>query len=259
VQVDLLSHIAIRARNMGVLLATCSDPSVWDALVKEHDGEFATVESGPGSGDVSITAASAATAAAYGESSISAAGAADAAPLSLRKPASTSAWALAPSDFEEGFVGGKSLGIKRLAHLASGGSSFAVPAAFALPYGTFDRALAAAPAGVQAHYEAALGALDAVAGAAKGGDLDMGAIRGALGEVREAVAGIPLPEPLRAEISRVVGSQGGTIAAWTAISDDAQVRSSMVATTCSSSSSRPRLATFCLCIYYHGILSLCCL
>jgi hypothetical protein len=219
VQVDLLSHIAIRARNSGVLLASCADASVWDGLVAEHAGEYAVVAASPGSGDVTITPSSSSAAAAGGTSNAGAA-----TPPRLRRPDATNAWALTSAEFKEGLVGGKSLGIKRLADLARGSAGFEVPAAFAVPYGVFDRTLAAAPASLQDRFRAAVDVLNSTASGR--GDLDMVAVRGALAEVRDTVSALPLPEALRAAVATAASGQGGTVAAWAAIEDDSsEVRS----------------------------------
>jgi alpha-glucan, water dikinase len=218
--VDLLSHIAIRARNGSVLLATCSDSAVWDALVKEHSGECVEVSAGPGSGDVTVTVA----AAQAGASGISSGAGGDRASSSavarkLRKPSKSIKWVLTREAFAEGAVGGKSLGLARLAQLAASGG-FTVPPAFALPYGSFERALAAAPGGAQDAFAAAVSELDAAAPATSKGDLDMAKVRSALEAVRGAVTALPLPEALAAEIKGAVEGQGGALTQWSAIADD---------------------------------------
>ena len=103
--VDLLSHIAIRARNSGVLLATCADSAVWDKLVSEHDGKTVEVSAGPAAGDVTVAPASA-SAATGGGGGHSGNGAAP----KLARPDQSSEWALPSSSFRQGAVGGKSLG-----------------------------------------------------------------------------------------------------------------------------------------------------
>lgn len=210
--VDLLSHIAIRARNTGVLLATCSDPAIWQELVGGEVGRTIAVSLGSGAGELQVAAAAAGAAAAV-DGDATASGS-----VSLKKPENTDKWALKSGDFKEGVVGGKSLGVKRLAELA--GPGYAVPEAFALPYGAFDRALEAAPAHIQDAFAAAVKELEGVAGNGSGG-LDMEAVRGALEKVRAQVDGLPLPAGLQEEVAAAVAGTGSPLEAWANISDEA--------------------------------------
>eukprot|EP00892_Ulva_mutabilis_P012087 jgi/Ulvmu1/9250/UM005_0350.1 len=211
--VDLLSHIAIRARNTGVLLATCSDDALWQELVGGKTDRMVAVALGPGAGEVQVTAApeGAGAAAASG-------GDGAAAPVQLKQPGKTDKWALRAEEFEEGLVGGKSLGVKRLSELT--GSGYAVPPAFALPYGAFERALEAAPQHAKDAFSASVEALQSVGGPSVT-DLDMPVVRSALAEVRTAVAGLPLPSALREEVAAAASAAGPPLAAWGSIEDDA--------------------------------------
>lgn len=213
--VDLLSHIAIRARNTGVLLATCSDGALWQELVGGKEGRMVAVALGAGAGEVQVSAApEGAGAAASGDgANTSAAG-----PVRLTKPQKTDKWALRPEEFQEGLVGGKSLGVKRLSDLAA--AEYAVPPAFAVPYGAFERALDSAPQHTRDEFSAAVGALQSVAGPSAQ-DLDMDVVRGALAEVRTAVSRLPLPPALREQIAAAASAAGPPLAAWGAIEDDA--------------------------------------
>lgn len=213
--VDLLSHIAIRARNTNVLLATCSDPGMWAELAGSDGERTVAVALGSGAGEVMVTDAAAGAA----PGAAAAAGASGVAKVELKKPEKTNKWALRSEDFKEGLVGGKSLGVKRLAELA--GPGYAVPPAFALPYGAFDRALEAAPRHAQDAFAAAVQELEAAAGKNGAAGLDMVAVRGALQKVRGAVGGLPLPGGLREEVAAAVADAGGPLAAWADISDEA--------------------------------------
>lgn len=212
--VDLLSHIAIRARNTGVLLATCADGGLWQELVSGEAGRMVAVAPGTGAGEVQVTSAPEAAGAASGSVGASAG---SSAPVQLPKPGKTDKWALRAEEFQQGLVGGKSLGVKRLAELA--GDGYAVPPAFALPYGAFDRTLEAAPQHARDEFAAALSALQSVAGPGVA-ELDMAVVRGALAEVRTAVSGLPMPPALRDEVSAAATSAGPPLAAWGAIEDD---------------------------------------
>jgi alpha-glucan, water dikinase len=217
--VDLLSHIAIRARNSNVLLASCADMGVWQETVAAHNGQLAAVSAGPGSGDLTMEAVDAGHAgmAAITETAVSGVVAATQGSLRLARPDRTDAWAIVPHEFREGLVGGKSLGLKQLAMLA--GEDFLVPPAFAVPYGSFERALASSPNGVQRSFAEACSKL-AAAAPAGAQNLDMKIISAALAEVRAAVMQVRLPEGLRGEIAAAVAGQGGSLEAWGAITDD---------------------------------------
>ena len=155
--VDVLAHVALRARAQGVLLAACLDSDVLASLTALAGCKItATVTP---AGDVVIAAAAApapakrtrarTTAAASAPASDTTA-AAPLTPKASRKKtgvtigaASTSAsWALPEAAFATGLVGGKALSCASLrASLAAHG--IAAPPSVALPYGTFERVLAA--------------------------------------------------------------------------------------------------------------------
>ena len=114
-------------------------------------------------------------------------------------------------------MGGKSLGLKQLAMLA--GEDYLVPPAFAVPYGSFERALAASPKGVQQSFAEASSKLAAAAPPGSG-NLDMVAVRQALADVRSAVSKVTLPPDMQSEIAAAVAGQGGSLEAWGAITED---------------------------------------
>lgn len=132
---DVLSHVAIRARAQGVLLATCFDADKV-AELKLLDGQW--VEAGVlASGDVGVTPIAAPAAKASG-------GAGPAGKkvklVKAKKAASSDAWVLTETEFEAGAVGGKSRNLAALRGKLP--ASINVPSSIALPFGTFERVLA---------------------------------------------------------------------------------------------------------------------
>ncbi|EFN54548.1 hypothetical protein CHLNCDRAFT_135335 [Chlorella variabilis] len=132
---DVLSHIAIRARAQGVLLATCFDAEELDAI-KGRAGGHVSASVTP-TGSVSVAAAEAPAGGA-------ASGASSAPRLTLQRPQSvggSGSWVLAESEFGPGVVGGKSANLAALRSKLPAGVQ--APASIALPFGTFERVLAA--------------------------------------------------------------------------------------------------------------------
>ena len=214
--VDLLSHIAIRARNTGTLLATCADAGLWETLVESVAGSVVTVAAGAGGGDVDIAAAPDAAAA---RGAAAGGDAADRVVVRLPDISAPDAWALPSAAFAPGAVGGKALGVRALADLAAGGD-FAVPPAFALPFGAFDRAVAAGPPAVKARLDAAVAVLEAAAPAGEPA-FDMTAVRAALAGVRGAVADVERPPALAADVAAAVAGADASVAPWAAVDDAA--------------------------------------
>lgn len=140
---DVLSHVAIRARCTRALLATCYDAEAWGAL-SSFGGSYVSLSI---AADGAVICAQAATpAAGAGSNGASAAG--GVLQLGEVSPAGEgSPWALAEGSFEGDRVGKKSLNLKLLRERAgASGAAVAVPACVALPFGTFERVLAANPA-----------------------------------------------------------------------------------------------------------------
>eukprot|EP00897_Mesotaenium_endlicherianum_P008242 jgi/Mesen1/7446/ME000389S06789 len=133
---DVLSHVAIRARNSNVLLATCFEPAQLDAL-KALAGKV--VETAvDGASNVTLRELPNAAAAASGAGK---AAASPAPSVTLEPILETKEWAIGESKFKKGLVGGKSGSIAKLR--ASLPSTTGVPASVTLPFGTFERVLAA--------------------------------------------------------------------------------------------------------------------
>jgi alpha-glucan,water dikinase len=114
---DVLSHVAIRARAQGVLLATCFDPAQLEAA-RALAGGWAEVGQTP-AGDVLALPAAAppSGAAAGGVGGGGAAGVGGAPKLKLARPAAAGGegpWVLSEAEFREGAVGGKGLNLAAL-------------------------------------------------------------------------------------------------------------------------------------------------
>jgi alpha-glucan,water dikinase len=154
--VDVLAHVALRARAQGVLLAACLDADALASLTALA-GRNVTATVTP-TGDVLIAAATSPAPAKRTRARSSAAtppaddtaAATPPAPKATRKKAAvtvgaastSAAWALPEGGFAVGLVGGKALSCASLrASLAAHG--IAAPPSVALPYGTFERVLAA--------------------------------------------------------------------------------------------------------------------
>ncbi len=126
---DLVSHVAVRARNAQVLFATCFDDTQF-AQLKELRGKNLALDVSPG-GDV-----------AFAETEL------DAAPkdkrsdnLGIRRRVFTS-WAVGHADFDPQVVGGKSNNLTALRGRLAAWIEF--PTSIALPFGVFERSLASA-------------------------------------------------------------------------------------------------------------------
>ncbi|KAI3425011.1 hypothetical protein D9Q98_008393 [Chlorella vulgaris] len=130
---DVLSHIAIRARAQGVLLATCFDEQELEGI-KGKAGSHVSASVTP-AGAVTLAAASAPVAGSNG-------GSAAAPRVSLERPRDAGGrWVLAESEFGAGLVGGKSANLAALRSKLPTGVQ--APASVALPFGSFERVLAA--------------------------------------------------------------------------------------------------------------------
>jgi len=201
--VDLLSHIAIRARGQGVLLAHCADPgtlaqiSALSGVVAASVAEDGSVAVGPSS----APAGSAGFGLPFGKASPSA--------LELAKPEMTERWCVGPDAFGSGVVGAKSANVGALgatvpADVMQGLGMRTLPAC-AVPFGSFERVLMdeGLNAGPRAAFEAAL------ADAGGWGDRP-GAPSEALERVRAAVCELGCPEALRQEVAQVARASGVT-------------------------------------------------
>jgi alpha-glucan,water dikinase len=125
--IDLLAHLAVRARNSGVLFATCYDSGLIDSLKSLRGRD---VKVGIRGGDVVF------------EESRNHTETAAARPVSVRhvisRPSFTS-YALTMEEFEEDNVGGKSNHLKRLRGKLP--DWVGLPASAAIPFGVFEKVL----------------------------------------------------------------------------------------------------------------------
>ena len=184
--VDVLSHIAIRARNTGVFLASCSDAEAWGALAA-RDGAPTKVSRDNTAGSVFLEAIPAEELARGAEVTASAPP-----PRALKAPDASERWVLTPDQYAPGVVGGKSYNLGALAKVSDGLTGVTTPLSVSLPFGTFEKALRDNPA-VEEGLAAALAALGELDG-------DAEAVRAHLGEIRALVAGMELPQGLGAAL-----------------------------------------------------------
>jgi len=188
--VDVLSHVAIRARNQGVMLVACAEAAVMEDA-KALAGKAATLLVSP---DGALTASEAS-----GPLGAGAAAAAPAEGLSLRKRAGGPAWVVADSDFTDELVGGKGLHLSEMKGALDG---LAVPTSVALPFGSYEKCLAD-PANA-----AATAKLAVLQGSLGGGTPEES--RATLEEMRAAVTGLAPAAGLEADVTAAMEAAGLT-------------------------------------------------
>jgi len=146
---DALSHVALRARAQGVLLATCFDEQALAALAGSEGKRAALKVSAAGEVTAALaendSKASSSSAAAASSSSTTKAS------LELPKPAKTKEWVLSEEEYSAkgAPVGGKAANLATLrtklsktTSSSSSSPSIRIPNSVALPHGTFERLLA---------------------------------------------------------------------------------------------------------------------
>lgn len=131
--VDVVSHVAIRARNQGVLLATCYDPEIYEEL-RSLEGRFMKLEI-DASGEVRFEPAGE-----PGEETGREHGHMQPVDMDFHEPPDAP-YAVTEEGFEQGLVGGKSLHLKELRKRLPGW--IRLPVSIALPFGTFEKVLEA--------------------------------------------------------------------------------------------------------------------
>jgi alpha-glucan, water dikinase len=207
-ETDVLSHVAIRARAQGVLLASCADGAVFEGLVA-LDGRAVGV-SVTAAGDVVVVESASGGSSAKPATTAAAPSASSSPPppaLTLAAPTPTSAWALSEAAFAPGLVGGKALNLAALRStlaVSAVGSDVLLPASVALPFGTAERVLAhpanadtaAAISGLEADLEAW------VAGGKAGVPSQLASLRAAW------AGGLAAPPPLVAELGAAAAAAG---------------------------------------------------
>jgi len=129
---DLVSHVAVRARNAHVLFATCYEPAEYERLKGLRDRN-ALVHVTPG-GDVKFEEGSAAPFSRGSQNR--------AVPARFCEPRlnNTETWVIAQDQFAQGIVGGKSTNLNGLRGRLP--DWIHLPASVALPFGAFEKALA---------------------------------------------------------------------------------------------------------------------
>ena len=132
--VDLLSHIAIRARNTNVLLASVADDALWASVLETAGNKVRCAISGE---DLKIEVSN------VTETPATAGAAAPATKISIAPYKPSDAWMIAPTAYARDVVGGKSNSLSDMAKELAGMNmaNVSVPGSFALPFGTFERAL----------------------------------------------------------------------------------------------------------------------
>lgn len=199
---DLVSHVAVRARNAGLLFATCYAAERLSALAALQ-GQQVRLEV-DARGDVVVLAA------------VGAARALTAARPALALPAvelGSEAWVLPLARCGPGRVGAKALGLQRLADALP--PWVVVPPAVVVPFGAFERTLALpGNGGLAQQYVELTERLDA--------GPSNGALLALLARLRELVLGLEAPPLLQAELRAAfaaagIGAPDDLAASWTQI------------------------------------------
>ena len=127
--IDIVSHVAVRARNAGLLFASCFDPETINVL-ESFNGRSISLHTTP-AGEVVFDEGSSPAKTVPARKST--------APPRLRRPVFR-AYAIAAEDFSDREVGGKSNNIRRL--LGKLPKWVGLPRSAALPFGVFEKVLA---------------------------------------------------------------------------------------------------------------------
>lgn len=209
--VDLLSHIAIRARQTGVLLAAMPDPGGWaDLMTKSGQGvkidvvgeELVVSES-----ELGVAAAASVAGPPTGQYIEG---------LTLTPKADTEDWVVGPEKYAEGVVGGKSSSLANLGFsttLSTFGlmsetmkvGELRVPSSSALPFNAFERALLLDEPTLE---KVALAAA-AISAADDSGDANLR--REALEVLRDVVSfQLKMPDDLVAPLTMAAAAYGNT-------------------------------------------------
>ena len=136
--VDVLSHVAIRARNTGAFLASVQNDDIWNALIAREFKYVAVAKSADGNSVEFTSVEESEAKTLLSTSSSSPAG--EKASVSVPKPKATRKLVVFPDSYAAGFVGGKSQSLAASAKVAEK-ANVVVPSSFALPFGAFEKAL----------------------------------------------------------------------------------------------------------------------
>jgi len=136
--VDVLSHVAIRARNTGAFLASVQNDDIWNALIAREFKYVAVAKSADGNSVEFTSVEESEAKTLLSTSSSSPAG--EKASVSVPKPKATRKLVVFPDSYAAGFVGGKSQSLAASAKVAEK-ANVVVPSSFAVPFGAFEKAL----------------------------------------------------------------------------------------------------------------------
>jgi alpha-glucan, water dikinase len=199
---DLVSHVAVRARNLPVLFATCFEPEVYGRL-KERRDHIVSLRTTPG-GDVECSEG---TGEADGGSGRSSKPDRTEVPVASRHLRLPERWVVTQEEFNRDIVGGKANNLNGLRGRLP--DWIHLPASLALPFGCFEKALADAGNRELGHKYKAL-----LATAEKAPTEVLPRLRAILGEMTPPAE---LKESLLAAWQRVALLPGSWELAWDAI------------------------------------------
>lgn len=133
--VDVLSHAAVRARNLGVMLAVCRDPDLLHEA-RRHADAVVCVSAAEGGKGISMEVAPDKASSASGEEE---SGKQPPKLMQLEVHDWCGKWAIPSSEFDSGVVGAKSLNLQRLQGKLP--QWIGLPQSVAVPFGAFEAAL----------------------------------------------------------------------------------------------------------------------
>jgi alpha-glucan,water dikinase len=180
--VDLVSHVAVRARNAHLLFASCYDEDCLTRLkaLKGHMLNFRVNVSGDVEYEEAEEAAAAPSHAEFA--------------YERQEAPEFSSYALLSKDFNETLVGGKSLNLKRLEHKLP--DWIHLPVSAALPFGIFEKVLSLdINREISGQYEELMHRID-------------GNSEDALSDIRQSICGLHAPQELKAELLRAMDNSG---------------------------------------------------
>jgi len=212
--VDLVSHVAVRARNASLLFATCYDRACFDQL-KAMKGRRVELKVSA-TGDVLFSESAAKTGKTAARKTASG--------KAKTSPVKPSLDVLAMTDFAKGRVGGKSWHIKQLNEKLP--EWVLTPRSIALPFGVFDAVLAdKANAAVAKRYQELLSVLEKSGrpltpslSPSDGERVPAGGVRGSgdspeiiLADIRSALLELVIPKTLQSDVEAAMRTAGLTV------------------------------------------------
>jgi alpha-glucan, water dikinase len=221
--VDVLSHVAIRARNTGAFLASVQSDEIWEELINKKF-EFVSVSKSIDGNSVEFSAVKEVEARRVLLSSSSSNKGSTATTvgdddgtnnsISVPKPKATRKLVVFPDAYAQGVVGGKSQSLASSAKVAKA-AGCVVPVSFALPFGSFEKALKKDPETKKALDQC----LKIAASTVKTNDIDLR--REALAMARKVVSeGLELPDDFAQELESAVAETSSSTTSENKISVD---------------------------------------